>query len=248
MRRSTTTGHSSRAGAIHAAMGLRLFCVLLALAALAACLGPTTAGALPDNRVYELVTPPEMNAASPGAAVPSANGETLDFQANAFGPAVTGAETLYHAKRSPSGWQTEALTPKGVVQAEFFAETMLMFISRDLSNSIFLTPQPFAAGDEDGVGLDLYERSQDGALDWVSQGGQGGSSSDPGTYAAATPDGSHVVFETQESLVAQATGLQESQYATSSYLYERNLTSGQTSLVDVDEGGQLINPEGAVLG
>src|SRR5580658_639216 len=65
--------------------------------AVASCAWPSPTRALPDNRVYEMVTPVEMNGASPGSAVPAANGEAVDFQAEPFGEAATGGQTLYQA-------------------------------------------------------------------------------------------------------------------------------------------------------
>jgi hypothetical protein len=57
-----------------------------------------------------------------------------------------------------------------------------------------------------------------------------------------------VLFSTAESLLPAATGANPNLFPAPEYLYDRVLASGQTKLVDVDNGGAPISPEGAILG
>jgi hypothetical protein len=209
---------------------------------------PVGAGALPDGRAIELVTPSEINGVGPGSAVPAPSGEAVDFQAAPFGNAAGAGNTLYQARRMAGGWETTALTPANVVQPKPFAHTAPMFFTPDLSKSIFTTEQPLSAGSEDTGSLNLFEESSQGALTLVSQGTQAGPGLDSATFDGATPDGAVVAFDSAESLVPAATGLEESGYQTDAYLYVRDIPVGSTELVDVNNEGSLLSPEGAVLG
>jgi len=208
----------------------------------------TAAFALPDNRAYELVTPLDTNGVSPGFAVPATSGNAVDFSAEPFGDAATGSQTLYQAQRMAGDWQTRALTPKNVVLSKLFGQTAPLFLTPELTQTIFTTEQPLTPGDQDKGALDLYEEDSRGELTWISQGTQGGAGSDSASYAGATPSGDQVVFDTSESLVPAATGLEESGSQPSEFLYVRNVSTGQTSLVDLNNAGALLNPEGAILG
>ena len=208
----------------------------------------SAASALPDNRVWEMVTPVDTNGAAPGSAVAARSGNAVMFEAKAFGDAAAGGLTLYRAERTPAGWQTTALTPRNVVRPALLAETAPMFFTPELTQEIFTTAQPFAAGDQDGGALDLYEEDAEGALSWLSQGSQGATADAQVTYDGATPDGSHVVFDTTEALVPAATGLLATGYRSAEYLYARDVQRGQTELVDVNDSGALVSSEGAVLG
>jgi hypothetical protein len=211
---------------------------------------PALAGALPDGRAVELVTPVEASGAGPGSAVPAPDGEAVDFQATPFGDAAGGESTLYQARRSASGWQTTALTPKDVVQAKPLSHTAPMFFTPDLGLSIFATEQPLSGGGGGTGALNLYAQSSQAprALTLLSQGSQVGAGLASATFDAATPDGDFVAFDSAEPLISAATGLQESGYQTDDYLYVRDVAAGSTQLVDVDDEGALLDPEGAVLG
>ncbi len=209
---------------------------------------PVAAGALPDARAIELVTPVEMNGASPGSAVPAPSGEAVDFQAGPFGDAAAGGNTLYQARRTVGGWETAALTPADVLQPKPFAHTAVMFFTPDLSESIFSTEQPLAPGENAAGALNIFEESSQGGPTPVSQGTQTGAGLDSATFDAATPDGHLVAFDSAEPLVPAASGLEESEYQTDDYLYVRDVPAGSTELVDVNDEGSLLDPEGAVLG
>jgi hypothetical protein len=88
----------------------------------------------------------------------------------------------------------------------------------------------------------------DGSLNWISRGTQGGHAPDEVTFDGSTPDAEHVVFSTEEPLVPQAMGIESNGYRATEYLYVRNVTAKQTVLINVDNSGKLLNPEGAILG
>jgi len=220
--------------------------ILGALVVLLAC--PAIAGALPDGRAIELVTPPEMNGASPGSAVPAPGGEAVDFQAGPFGNTSGGGNTLYQARRTAGDWQTTALTPANVLQPKPFAHTAPMFFTPDLGKSIFTTEQPLAAGESASGALNLFEESPEGALTLVSQGTQTGTGLLSATFDGATPGGDFVAFDSAEPLVPAANGLEESGYQTDDYLYVRDIPAASTELIDLNNEGSLLDPEGAVLG
>ncbi len=209
---------------------------------------PMAAAALPDGRALELVTPVEMNGASPSSVVPAPSGEAVDFQAAPFGDATASGNTLYQARRTAGGWQTTALTPANVVQPKPFAHTGPVFVTPDLGQSIFTTEQPLSSGSEDGGALNLFEESSHGALALVSQGSEVGTGLDSATFDGATPNGDFVAFDSAEPLVQAAAGLEESGFQTDDYLYLRDIPAASTELVDVDDKGVLLDAEGAVLG
>lgn len=223
----------------------------LAVASAAVCIAwSPIAAALPANRAYERVSPVEMNSESPANVVPAANGDTVDFQSGAFGEAVAGGWNLYQAKRTETGWQTRALTPKDVVQSHSLSlsQTSVMFFTPDLSETIFTTEQPWAAGDQNGRALDLYEESPQGTLTWISQGTQGATETGSATFAGATPDASQILFDSPDSLLPQVPQQEANSYSAPQNLYDRDTVTGQTSVVNLGEDGEPLNSAGAVLG
>jgi hypothetical protein len=227
------------------AIALCLFALAIAVL-LYAC--SSSAAALPEGRVYELVSPTETNGTTPGGAVPAPNGDKVNVEAQPFGDAATGEFNLYQATRTPSGWQTTGITPRGILPAKPFAESPPMFFTRELTNTIYLTEQPYASGDQDEEAQDLYQQSSDGSLDWISHGTTGGTLPISATYEGATKDGEHVAFDSSESLIPAASGLEENPYSSIQYLYLRNVSTGETELVNVNDNGEPLNNEGAVLG
>jgi hypothetical protein len=221
--------------------------VLMLIVAAAFCLSLPTAQASGSDRAYELVSPSETNGVVPGYATPAPSGEVVNYEGQPFGDAGTGGENLYQARRTSGGWQSKALTPAGVVPAKPFAQTPPMFFTRELTQTIFLTEQPFAGADKDGGAQDLYQQSS-GALEWISHGSLGGTAPSSATFEGATPDGTHVAFDSSESLVPAATGLEESPYSKIQYLYLRDVATGETQLVNANDEGKLLNTQGAALG
>jgi hypothetical protein len=169
------------------------------------------------------------------------------------GPAPPQTATLdtYQSHRGPAGWDTRALTPtpsEPLSGPEELQEAV--FWTEDLSQTIFRTPESYAAGDQRPKGSggdDLYLQGPTGALKWLSQGPRGdGSGPFPTRFDASTPNASEVVFSTLEPLTANATGLASDPWA--EYLYARNVEDESTELVDVGNGSRLITPYGATIG
>src|ERR1035438_8432158 len=109
-----------------------------------------TAGAvavLSDGRGYELVSPVEKNGVSPYAAVSSPGGGTVDFQARgALAGATWGSLNLYQARRPAEGWRTGPVTPTPTTPLGVLEEQVPVWLSPDLSETIFTTPETYAAG------------------------------------------------------------------------------------------------------
>jgi hypothetical protein len=225
--------------------------VALLLVAVASALFAARAGAeaLPDGRAYELVTPVEKNGLLPEAVAIASSGGAVDWQApGACCGATSGAEELYQSRRGSEGWSTSALTPTpsapllGLLQ-----EQLRVFSTPDLAATIFTTPASYAPGDAEDGALNLYLFGPESAVTWLSQGPLGGSGPDGATFDGATPDAETVVFSSAAQLTSNATGLSELP-TPPEYLYARDLATGQTSLVDVEDGGKPVSPDGASLG
>lgn len=227
------------------------------------CLLPSSsahAHPLPDGRVYELVTRYEegghevgLNGVEAGYGVPSVNGEALDWGGiGGCCGATSAAYDLYQSVRGPSGWQTRSISPAPKeLLIGLFEEQVPMFWTGDLSKTIFTTPVSYAAGDRRpprSRTYDLYLEEPDGSLDWLSQGPSGtGEAPDSAYFDGATPDASEVAFSSAEQLTPNAVGVVSTNKA-SDYLYVRNVNTGTTQLVDVDNSGKLLGEYGASLG
>jgi hypothetical protein len=213
---------------------------------------PTPAGApqagLPDGRGYELVSPVAKNGVGLYGAVPSTDGEAVNYQARgAFGDSQTGSLNLYQANRTPNGWQSASLTPKPSNQLAFLEMQPSLWTSGDLSQTIFTTPASYAPSDQDEGALDLYGRDSSGNLTWLSRGTQGGAEPKPATFDAATPDGANVIFSSGAPLLPGATPLNPETAPEAEYLYRRDVADDQTSLVNLDEDGHLIGSAATTL-
>jgi DNA-binding beta-propeller fold protein YncE len=158
----------------------------------------TEAGGLPDNRAYEMVTPPAKNAADignvfvgllPGIA---ADGSRVTLAAvQCFGdagscPANRGpAGTGYAFSREPGGWVANALAPP-VTQ---FPASTVVAANPDTGAALISAPTPPHGQD------DWYVRQLDGTMTDIGPvtppelGGEQG----PGKRAFATADFSHVI-------------------------------------------------------
>jgi hypothetical protein len=217
------------------------------------------ARALPDNRVYELVTSYEdgqesgLNGVETGYGVPSPDGEGFDWQGTGgCCGATSAADELYRSYRGSDGWQTEGLTPEtSEPLLGLFEEQVPEFWSSDLSRTIFATPASYASGDRRpprSHSFDLYLREPGGALDWISQGPSGSGEAPVSAYfEGATPDASEIVFSSNEPLTPNAKGL-AALSDPAKYLYVRNVGAASTELVDVDNAGKLLGTYGATIG
>ncbi len=221
--------------------------IMLALALGSAVCVSASAGALPDNRIYEVVTPvAEEGSLTPVGGYSSRDGAAVNWEGiGGLGDATSGGINFFQSRRTSSGWQTTSLTPRAPKPLGALESQAPMFWSPDLSQTIFLTPAPYASGDDDDGALDLYLASTGGQVTWISQGPQGGSAPDEVTFDGATPDAGQVAFSTEESLTPEAVGLTGSDR---DYLYMRDVHAGETHLVDVNNSGELLDLEGAILG
>jgi hypothetical protein len=220
---------------------------------------------LPDCRAYEQVSPVEkggldavtLQPLQPFQRAQSASceaGETCTIAYMNVGAAFGGARgnefsNAYLAARGPEGWRTTALTPPTPqAPASSLAEVTYAF-SGDLSQAVLRVPlQQLTEGAPSGV-YNLYLRQTDGSYSLVtasapaeapeSRCGNCFEAQDVPAFAGASSDFSHVIFEANDSLVADAPG------AGVENLYET--VAGQVRLVGIlpDE---TIPPQGATAG
>jgi hypothetical protein len=224
---------------------------LLAVAALASLAAAPASAALPDGRAYEVVTPVDKNAVNPGAGLPSLDGSVIDWEAiGACCGAPTSAVTLFQSERQTTGWLTSALTPKPLVPLVGLTDEQApMDMSDDLSQSIFITPASYDPGDDDDGALDLYRTSTSGGPPvWLSQGSVGGTAENQATLGLATRDFNHIAFTSHEALTPDAASQPLTTDGTAQYLYVRDVSAGTTTLVNVDDSGNLVDSAGAILG
>lgn len=252
--------------------GLRRRSVLLVVlilagssAAAGVLAGPAGAATLPDHRVYELVTrfekeghEADLNGVQAGYGYTSRDGNSLEWRAvGGCCGATSAAQETYRSYRTADGWQTESLMPApnggeegglaslfgggGAPEPEFWTP--------DMQRVIFAVPKTYAGGvvhpnDQD----DLYLREPDEEFTLVSKGPLSTGEELRGSiFDGATPDGNYVVFSSSEPLTSDATGLRSGDTEWQ-YLYVRDLLTGTTTLVDVDDTGALLGVEGASLG
>jgi hypothetical protein len=207
--------------------------------------------ALPDGRAYEVVSPPDKNAVNPGSGIPSTDGSLVNWEAiGGCCGAPSAAVTLYQSERHPTGWLTSVLTPTPPEPlVGLFQEQAPMDMTSDLSQTLFLTPAPYDPGDDDDGALDVYRVSSSGGTPTlISQGPVGGTSEDQSTLGLATPDFDHIAFTSHEALTADAAAQPLTTDGTAQYLYVRDVSAGTTTLVNVDNSGNLVDSAGAILG
>jgi hypothetical protein len=228
---------------------LKVWTLVLILVLTAA--GSATADELPDGRVYELVTPAEMNGVVGSVAFPSPDGDVVDWAAlGGCCGATTGGEELFQSRRGPEGWQTKGLTPAPRRSLEGFLEMQApVFWSRDLDTTIFNTPETYDPADTHPGTLSLYAVGEDGVPDWVSQGPLSTTAAPSDvTFDGADPEAHMIIFSTRSQVTPDAVGLNEELNTPPQYLYARDLTTGTTTLVDVKTDGTIVDPDGAILG
>ena len=258
-----TTTHPRRRGL---ALGALLVWAAAALVLLGGPLAhPAGAVTLPDHRVYELVTRYEkegheadLNGVQAGYGYTSRDGNAIEWQAvGGCCGATSAAQVTYQSYRTPNGWQTKSLMPEptgseggGLVTLfEGGEEALDQFWTPDMQRMIFSVPKVFPAGvahpnDQN----DLYLREPDDEFSLVSKGPLStGEELDGATFDGATPDANYIVFSSSEPLTANATGLQP-RGPDDEYLYLRDLATGTTTLLDVDDSGALLGVHGASLG
>ena len=139
---------------------------------------------LPEDRCYELVSPPEVGTiAQPGivkasgelTAQPSASGDSLAYPVEGGLPGATkGGTVLYQANRhEASGWASEQLSPPIVARDEqksaSSGPSQTLALSHDLSCGVVSSVQPIdntAAMEQvvEAGGANLYLRDKGGAF------------------------------------------------------------------------------------
>ncbi len=230
--------------------GLLLLAVLATAALGSLAAAPAGAQTLPDDRAYEMVSPVDKNGVVLGGGVLSFDGNSVNFEAiGACCGATSAAVTLFQAQRADSGWETTPITPDpleplvGILQ-----EQAPMDWSSDLTQTIFITPASYDPGDDDDERLDLYRTSTAGGTPtWLSQGSMGGTEHVAATLGIATRDFNSVAFTSEEALTPEAAA-QPLTFNHGEYLYVRDVAAGTTTLVNVDDAGNLISTDGAILG
>jgi hypothetical protein len=191
---------------------------------------------LPESRVYEKITPDDKNGGDALPGLVLANDRVSVTSTSAFVPGDPFFKNLgrYLASRSHTGW---ALRPSYLAANTNVADVNRAGTQEVIEQDCELCPS-LVAEDTDDV-QDIYVRGAQG-LSLVSQGSQGGNSSDPTYYAGQSTDGTHILFETAGHLEsadsARSAGLQ---------LYER--AGGQTRVLGILPDG-TVDPNGAVLG
>ncbi len=184
---------------------------------------------LPDCRAYEQVSPVEKGGLDavtlqplyPAQSSPCEGGETCTIAYMNAGAAFGGAPgnelpNAYLGARAPEGWQTTPLTPPTPQPPPSSLAKIAYAFSGDLSQAVLRVPlQQLTEGAPAGVN-NLYVREMNGSYRLVTanapseppQTGCGNcfERQDVPTFAGASSDFSHIIFEANDSLVAEAPG------------------------------------------
>jgi hypothetical protein len=170
--------------------------------------GPSAS--LPDCRAYELVSPADSNGLFPRSEVgggsadnfdtslASTNGESVLFYTTGTLPDDTsnGTRAGYRSVRDEAGWTTQSVSPTGAQssapQAGGVSSNHLyaFWSSGNVSGSLVV-------GGQDAH----YLRTPDGSFELIGKGSEG---EDPKVWGRwITPDGSHVIFNTESGTAVQ---------------------------------------------
>ena len=215
---------------------------------------------LPQCRAYEMVSPVEKLSGVPvfplvrgnlaeAAIAASADGSRMVWPSStSFADATNGLFLGYLSTRTASGWETRQQFPDPVDPHPNYLLSVasLVDVTDDLTTKITTTTQPHdpLAVTTPFFRADLYRQDGDDRTPiWVTRpegDGPATSAFARALYQGRTPDGSHIVFRTDEALDPAATGQVDKP------LYER--ADGHARLVSVDSSGQPIGNCGAYLG
>ncbi len=183
---------------------------------------PGEAFSLPDNRVYELVSPPNKNGGEVGgeqeawALPPSALGES-----SASGGAITYASftsfgdaqsaelaTQYLSTRGPSGWTTHGISPPAAPANNFSLEVeKFRIFTSELTAWVFAWPHPpLTEGAPPEIESLFRGETGSGAYQLINDGTprDAGSKSYSVEMVGASSDLRHVVFEADEAFTTGA--------------------------------------------
>ncbi len=199
----------------------------LSFVALAA---PAVAGAtLPDNRGWEVVTPPDQGDDVFSLAWASPDGNATAFQSLAsFAGGVNGGSGSYLSRRGADAWTTEAMTPPGSatgLEPTFAA----VGVSRDGDRFIWSGKYDNYDGSRD-VFVGTGPRTAVNVSEAVRP------TADSALYVGKSPDADHVLFSVRPPYGQADPPL----------LYE--YTDGAARPVGILPGETVPNPDGAVLG
>ncbi|HSZ68844.1 MAG TPA: hypothetical protein VK756_00640 [Solirubrobacteraceae bacterium] len=247
-------------------VGMSGLALLLALVCVFAGAAPTTALAVPEGRVYEMVSPLfkggyGVGGIGPEAGVPAVapDGESVEFQSfGAFSGALFSGLTGYIARRGPAGWSTTSLAPP----ASLLPAQLGGGRPQGLSPNLELSLNEGVPGPDQGRAEGTRKEAEymvhatAGAADPASFQVAGkvlnavGEGSFIPELVGASEDFSHIVFFTddnKEALLPEAVGAEldtREEYDLSTTGAE----AGVLRLVGVKNNGQLINPSCDVTG
>jgi Tol biopolymer transport system component len=218
-------------------------CVIVSLLAFAA---PANASqqVLPDNRGWEMVTPPDKNGNDVvyPSSVPfnesfapysSVSGDAAAY--TSFGgfpdsdPLSAPISSTFIAQRGAGGWTTKALSPP---QAAEFALTTSVFkgFSGDLSKVIFKSAPNPPLSPEATAGTPGYYLLENGAYRFI---GNSGPSNTATVFRGASEDFSHIAFYSQVKLTP------DSPNGLVTYGYVWNAATGELSYVGYLPNGSV---------
>jgi hypothetical protein len=173
--------------------------------------------ALPDCRAYEQASPPGKNGNDVGVngqAVPSfvvsADGSAVAFESLGVFPGAQSATAINEnlARRGPSGWSTRAITPPQSPRSDGETPTF-QFFAADLRQTVLRTPAGSRLSPQDTSGAaNFYLRDNDeGSYRTLSvrpPSGQEPPASVAYTFAGASDDLTHILFESDDALTPDA--------------------------------------------
>jgi len=226
---------------------------LVARGALGVCaIGATVGGlaaqasaALPDGRAYELASAGDkasnqVRVNGQTGFTPGGDGVILSSDGGFDGSHGVSASNLYVALRKPSGWSMKALEPPLPTDAIPPQPTLPADFSVDGSKYVFASRVGYTP--DDGGGVDVY-LSDGPTSTWVSTNGAPKLTADTATARGIDANAEHLLFSTPELLDPReadgSTGRIEGEG-----LYMR--AGGTTTLVSVDNDGELLNRCGAL--
>lgn len=181
---------------------------LIAVTALGV-LAPSAAHAAAPERVFELVTPVKKGGSDISTGYRStADGNTVGFESySVLGePESAAFASSYVARRSASGWQTEARNPRIATENPYLPwSPFLLGVSEDLSTTFVGTYAPLTADDQNDQ-LDVTAVSG-GTTTWLNPAlAMPDTATDETAYVGSSDDGRFAFLKTTKQLVAGVPG------------------------------------------